>query len=94
MSCGHTLGEQLGGLDRQRSQALEAAQLVKYFLEFQEGQLSSVFTDPTKIHQVHTPSDAQRAPNLPVVGTNSTFSESDVYANRPLFSPSGSRRLL
>lgn len=48
-------GEQLGALDRQRTQALEASQLVKYFLEFHEGRLSSVFTDPTKIHQVHTP---------------------------------------
>ena len=45
-------GEQLGDLDRQRLQALEATQLLRYFTEFQTGKLSAIFTDERRIHEV------------------------------------------
>jgi hypothetical protein len=47
-------GEQLGDLDRQRLQALEAARLVRFFMEFYTGTLSRIFTDETQTHQVRT----------------------------------------
>ena len=49
------VGEQLDALDRQRLQALEAAELLRYFMDFQSGRRSGIFADPHRKHQVCFP---------------------------------------